>query len=72
MTDFLGNELSVGDSVVALAHQRTSSTLYLGKIVKLTAKMVVVNTINGEKDWRYDDVMRVSPTKVVKVNMAMQ
>lgn len=25
--DFLGNELNIGDEVVALAHQRTSSTL---------------------------------------------
>ena len=41
MTDFLGKELSVGDKVVALAHGRTSSTLYFGEVEKLATKMVI-------------------------------
>ena len=69
MTDFLGHELNIGDKVVALAHGRTSSTLYLGEIEKLTNKMVVVKTVDSEHDWRYSETMRVSPYKVVKVNM---
>ena len=68
MTDFLGKELSVGDKVVALAHGRTSSTLYYGEVEKLTNKMVVIKTDGSERDWRYNETMRVYPYKVVKVD----
>lgn len=67
MKDFLGKELSTGDKVVALAHRRTSSTLYLGVIEKLTDKMIVIKAEGAENDWRYHDVMRTYPDKVVKV-----
>lgn len=67
MKDFLGQELSIGDKVVALTHQRTSSTLYLGVIEKLTDKMVVIKAEGAENDWRYHDVMRTYPDKIVKV-----
>lgn len=66
--DFLGQELNIGDKVVALSHKSTSSTLYLGEIEKITRKMVVVKAFNRDHDWRYDEVMRVSPYKVVKMN----
>ena len=66
--DFLGQELNIGDKVVALSHKSTSSTLYLGEIEKITSKMVVVKAFNSNHDWRYDEVMRVSPYKIVKMN----
>ncbi|WP_251316757.1 hypothetical protein [Flintibacter muris] len=65
--DFLGQELNIGDKVVALSHKRTSSTLYLGEIEKLTDKMVVIKTVDSKHDWRYEETMRVSSYKVVKV-----
>ena len=68
MTDFLGRELKVGDKVVALAHRRTSSTLYLGEVEKLTNKMVVIKTVDSEYDWRYEKTMCVSSYKVVKID----
>ena len=66
--DFLGQELNIGYKVVALSHKSTSSTLYLGEIEKITSKMVVVKAFNSNHDWRYDEVMRVSPYKIVKMN----
>ena len=69
MTDFLGRELEVGDKVVALAHRRTSSTLYFGEVKKLTNKMVIIKTIDSEHDWRYEETMCVSSYKVVKVDI---
>lgn len=66
--DFLGNELNIGDEVVALAHQRTSSTLYRGRISKFTKSMVVINTEGYDSDWRFSETMRVSPEKVVKIS----
>ena len=68
MTDFLGKELSVGDKVVALAHGRTSSTLYFGEVEKLATKMVIIKTVGSERDWRYKETMREYPHKVVKVD----
>lgn len=68
MTDFLGNELNVGDSVVALAHKSTSSTLVMGEIEKITDKMVRIKTIGSENDWRFDATMRVYPDKVIKIH----
>lgn len=68
MTDFLGKKLSVGDKVVALAHGRTSSTLYRGEIEKLTNQMVIIKTVGSKRDWRYNETMRVYPHKVVKVD----
>ena len=53
--DFLGQELNIGDKGVALSHNSTS-------------KMVVVKAFNSNHDWRYDEVMRVSPYKIVKMN----
>lgn len=70
MVDFLGKELHVGDKVVGLAHRRTSSTLYLGKVIRITNKMIEVETSSSNDDWRYDKYMRVSPNKVVMVNLA--
>lgn len=66
--DFLGQELNIGDKVVALSHKRTSSTLYLGEIEKLTDKMVVIKTVDSKHDWRYEETMRVSSYKVIKIN----
>lgn len=68
ITDFLGKELNVGDKVVALSHRRTSSTLYLGEVEKLTDKMVVIKTVGSKHDWRYEETMRISPYKVIKIN----
>ncbi len=68
MTDFLGKELSAGDKVVALAHGRTSSTLYFGEVEKLAKKMVIIKTVGSERDWRYNETTRVYPHKVVKVD----
>lgn len=70
MVDFLGKELHVGDKVVGLVHRRTSSTLYLGKVIRITNKMIEVETSSSNDDWRYDKYMRVSPNKVVMVNLA--
>lgn len=70
--DFLGNELNIGDEVVALAHQRTSSTLYRGRISKFTKSMVVINTEGYDSDWRFSETMRVSPEKVVKISSNIQ
>lgn len=68
ITDFLGKELNVGDKVVALSHKRTSSTLYLGEVEKLTDKMVIIKTVGSKHDWRYEETMRVSSYKVIKIN----
>lgn len=68
ITDFLGKELNVGDKVVALSNRRTSSTLYLGEVEKLTDKMVVIKTVGSKHDWRYEETMRVSSYKVIKIN----
>ena len=62
--DFLGQELNVGDKVVALSHKSTSSTLYLGKVERLTNAMVVIKTVDSEHDWRYSETMLVFPYKV--------
>lgn len=69
MVDFLGQELNVGDKVVGLAHQKTSSTLLLGTVSKITEKMVAIETIKKEPDWRYGNVIRLTPEKIVKVNI---
>lgn len=69
MTDFLGRKLKIGDKVVALAHRRTSSTLYRGVIEKITNKMVTIKTAGSKHDWRYEETMCVSPYKVVKVDI---
>lgn len=64
MKDFIGNKLSIGDMVVFLHHERTSSHLHLGKIVKLTDKMVTAETNHDN----YKRVWRFSPYKSVKVS----
>ncbi len=68
MKDFLGNEINIGDIVVALAHQSTSSCLYEGEIIDVTSRWVVIKVFNSEEDWKLKDIMRVSPCKVVKVS----
>lgn len=65
MKDFLNNKLSVGDMVVFLHHERTSSHLRLGKIVKLTDKMVTAETSYEDN---YKRVWRFSPYKAVRVS----
>lgn len=67
MIDFLGQELKVGNTVVAISHHKTSSTLYLGRIIRLTDKTVVIKTIKPKDDWRVKDVMTVAHYKVVRV-----
>ena len=42
MKDFLGNELNIGDEVVFLQHYKSSSTLYKGKIQKMTNCFVFI------------------------------
>ena len=54
--------------MVALAHGRTSSTLYFGEVEKLAKKMVIIKTVGSERDWRYNETMRAYPHKVVKVD----
>lgn len=42
MKDFLGNEIHIGDVVVALRYQRTSAELYKAVVLKITQKMVLL------------------------------
>lgn len=70
MIDFLGKQLSIGDKVVGCAHQRTSSTLYYGEIVRFTEKKIVVKIEGPEDDWRVQksgEERRVYPSSVVKI-----
>lgn len=60
MKDFLGKELKVGDTVVALSHSRTSSHLFKGVITSFTPQKAY---IQGE----YCYGLRTSD-KIVKVD----
>ncbi len=61
MQDFLGRELHVGDSIVAIVSDRCSSELQLFTIKRLTKEFVVV-----DEDY-FATPARVSPYKVIKV-----
>lgn len=56
MKDYLGQELAVGDKIVYITHQNTSSYFQIGVIKKINPKTV---SIEG-------DTYR-SPDKIVKV-----
>ena len=60
MKDFLGNELNIGDEVVFLQHYKTSSTLYKGKIQKITNCFVFISD-------SYIGNVKKEPCKCVKV-----
>ena len=62
MKDFLGNDLQVGDNVVALKYVNTSARLLKGVVLSITNKFVKVSH-------DYDtNVGYFSPEKVVKIN----
>lgn len=67
MVDFLGQKLIIGDKVVVLAHQKTSSTLYKAKIIGVTEKRVKVRSLE-ESSWMFPAITYKEPNKVVKVD----
>lgn len=71
MLDFLGKELTIGDKVVGVAHQRTSSILFYGEITRFTEKLVVVKLEAPENDWRLGhrigEERKICPYNVVKI-----
>lgn len=56
MTDFLGNELNLGDDVVYVFFCKTSSYLIKSKVDRITNKCVVMK-----------DGTRKEPSKVIKI-----
>lgn len=62
MKDFLGNEIHIGDMVVALRYQRTSAELYKAEVLKITPKMVQVQT-----NYKFDPIRYVYPKKIVVI-----
>lgn len=67
--DFLGNEIKIGDKVVAMRYRGTSALLYEGIVEKVSPKTVCVKKKSTEEyDWGMYDVMRVDAGKVVVIN----
>jgi len=68
MKDFLGNELNVGDKIVAcVTHGRNAgATLVKGEVTGFTEKFVKtrIPTYNG---YNPDEVTRISPEKVMRL-----
>lgn len=66
MKDFLNNELNIGDEVVYLYYARTSAELKIGKIIKITDKMVKIETssqYNGATYKQSDKIIDISALK---------
>lgn len=61
MKDFLGQELRVGDEVVFLQHYKTSSSLYKGKIERMTNCFVHITDSHVGNT-------RKEPSKCIKIN----
>lgn len=59
MTDFLKQELKVGDQVVYLMHSKTSAWLQRGRVIRMTERYVCLDTGT-----------RKLPKHTVKVNVA--
>lgn len=66
--DFLGNEIKIGDKVVAMRYRGTSALLYEGIVEKVSPKTVCVKKKYKGYDWGMYDVMRVDSGKVVVIN----
>ncbi len=62
MIDFLGQELNIGDNVVYVKHERTSSELIKSKIIGFTNKMVKIEF--NKYSWK--DETNVMPNKLIK------
>lgn len=56
MKDFVGNKLSVGDDIVYLVHEKTSSYFVKSKIERFTDKCIFMT-----------DGRRKEPDKVIKI-----
>ena len=68
MKDFLGREIHVGDTVIALLHGRGSSCLYKGRVRKLMNTMLEIGTAEYEQDnGRAYGTMKVACYKVVVI-----
>lgn len=54
LKDFVGKELKVGDEVIYLSHNRTSSELHRGNVIDFTLKKVRLDTYleDGHRAWR--------------------
>lgn len=63
MKDFLGNEIVLGDNVVYLFYGKTSSDFRKGKVVKITEKMVLIET----KLW-YQKTTYKQPDKIIDIS----
>lgn len=60
MKDFIGNEIHVGNNVVALHHKSTSSYLYKAKVAQIGPKMLTL--------WdKYGNAKKKGPDKVVVI-----
>lgn len=65
MKDFLGRELAVGDEVVWLDHQHTSSMFYRGKVTRFTPQKVGIETFSEDGTHVWSNLKL--PYHVVKV-----
>lgn len=63
MLDFLGNKILLEDKVVYLFHGKTSSDFKRGTVVKITEKMVLVET----KYW-YQKTTYKQPDKIIDIS----
>ena len=69
MKDFLGTEINVGDSVVAMKYRGTSSFLYKGIVSKITDKgMIKIKAEKNSAEWGLCETMRVSNYKTIVIN----
>ena len=68
MIDFLGQELNVGDNIVAcVSHGKNSgATLVKGTVTGFTKEYVRGN-IPGYVHWMKPEERLISPTKVIKI-----
>lgn len=65
--DFLGRELSIGDTVVFIEAWKTGSALEKGEIVDwFSNQMAKVRYISPQKSWYNGQITRKSFSKMVK------
>jgi len=57
--DFLGNELHMGDSVVALSYEGTSSRYIKGYITRLTAETALIKYEGRERRFYHGKLIKL-------------
>lgn len=64
MKDFLGNELSIGDTVVMIRPQYRE--LFKTKIIRFTKCYVILDS--SDIDGHYGDTIKQTPDQMIKVS----